>query len=282
MNTLLIREAMHSDTPAIEDLCRAIDPKDYVPQAWSDWMSRGDTINLVATMANRVVGCAHGRILVLSDAWSQAVRVLPEMQRSGIGLRLMDSIEKALLRRGATAVFGNIGTFNGPSLAFFTRQNWHPVCTIKRRTATHRIGLPAESIPVTRGEIFKLVTKFPVLASMEKPAYFKRVYFTMNEEYLEKAISSQSVRIAPGRDAVAFLDPREGDTKRLWVTALAGSNKGMKQLIEAFIGEASSLGSELIVDSPDIPEIQAFLDAYSFEPPPKTGAYHVVKKELSQ
>jgi len=52
--------------------------------------------------------------------------------------------------------------------------------------------------------------------------------------------------------------------------------------MEPVIGEASSLGAELIVDSQDLPEIQAFLDAYSFEPPPKTGAYHVVKKELSQ
>lgn len=283
MNTLVIRRANEKDYPEINDMCRAMDPNDYVLNAWPVWTSTRNAINLVAQAGDRIVGCAYGEILSYPDGWSQAARVHPGMRRAGIGLKLMAALEKELMSIGASAIFGNIGTFNETSLAFFTRQDWKVVWTIKRRLAGHWNLTRRQTLSVPDQKVIELVQTKPVLASMEKIAYFKRAYFRMNDSYLERAISSQAVRVSPDADAYALLDPDSMNSgKKIWVVALAGSCKGMQRILEELLNDAEILGAELIVDSTDDPELQAIMDSLQFRPSEKNGSYFVVIKELTR
>jgi ribosomal protein S18 acetylase RimI-like enzyme len=264
-------------------MCRAMDPNDYVLNAWPIWMSNRNAINLVAQAGNRIVGCAYGEILAFPDGWSQAARVHPEMRRTGIGLKLMAALEKELMSLGANAIFGNIGEFNESSLAFFTKQNWEVVWTIKRRLAGHRNGTRQQRLSVARQKVVELVQTKPVLASIEKMAYFKRAYFRMNDSYLERAISSQAVKVSPDADAYALLDLDSMNSgKRIWVVAIAGSYKGMQRILEELMNDVVILGAELIVDSTDDSELQAIMDNLQFKPSEKNGSYFVVKKDLTR
>jgi N-acetylglutamate synthase-like GNAT family acetyltransferase len=281
LKTLVIRRAREEDTPDIGELCRTIDPKDYVPNAWPIWMSNRNAINLVAQVGEKIKGCAHGEILAYPDGWAQAIRIHPTIQRKGIGSVLMAALEKELASMGVRAVFGNISAFNGPSLAFFSRQNWQIVWNIKRRLAGRGSGIRRQQLPLLRQKALELFRSIPVLASIEKTAVFRRGYFSLNDTYLEKMIAGQAIRISSGGDAYALLDPDgKNSEKRIWVIALAGSITGIQQLLEEFLKEAGTLGAQLIVDSTDDLELQALMDDLQFRPPEKDDIYFVVKKEL--
>ncbi|MBN1568243.1 MAG: GNAT family N-acetyltransferase [Acidobacteria bacterium] len=281
MKPPLIRRAEERDHAQISSLCRAIDPNDYVPNAWATWMEAGKGINLVAQSGDRVCGCAYGEIHEFPDAWSQAVRVHPEVQRMGVGLRLMAALEKELVSRGAHAIFGNIGAFNERSMAFFAGQNWKTVRHVRRRLAGCWDGTPLHRAPLDRLKLIRLLQEMPSPASIEKMAYYKRAYFSMNESNIDKAISGRTVRMSPGGDAYAFLDSNESNAEnRIWIVALAGSSHGIRSLLEEFLDDARSRGARLIVDSDDSHEAQSIMDDMGFRPPGKSDMYVVVKKDL--
>lgn len=281
MKSLLIRKATPSDYEEIKNLCRIADPEDYLPDIWPCWLSAKNATNFVAQLDDCIVGCVYGEIIAPHEAWGQGLRVHKELRKRGIGTELMTALEEDLIRMGAKAVLGNIGIYNESSLATMFKLNWRIVSHINRRQTKPQNGFHRQPVQFPQEKIIHLVHHMPVLASNKKLAYFKRAYFSMNDQYLDQALNHQAIRVSPDGQSYAIMDFDTRDpAKRIWVVSLAGSMTGIGWLFESFMGEAGLLGMELVVDSPEDCELQSLMDDLHFEPAGKDGKYVVVKKEL--
>jgi len=278
----LIRWATPNDFDKIKAFCLADNPDDFLPAIWPVWMSGKNTINLVAQVDDTIVGCLYGEILSGHDAWAQGLRVHHKFRAKGLGTDLMVALEKELLQMSAHKIFANIGISNAPSLSTVFKLGWQVEMQVIRRHARPQTGFDREPGQLSRDSIANLIRQHPALASIQKTAYFKRVYFTMNRLCLDQAVNRDAIRISPDGRSYAILDFDTDPAKKIWVTAMAGEQSGILWLIESFVGEAGRSGVELVIDSMDNTAIQLSMDKLDFAPSGKEGMYVVVKKMLKQ
>ena len=52
----------------------------------------------------------------------------------------------------------------------------------------------------------KLFKRFPILASRREFSYFKRAFFSMNDEYLQRALTLGDIRVSVDGSTIALLD----------------------------------------------------------------------------
>lgn len=282
MKNILIRKATADDNGKVKEMCLRDNPEDFLPGIWPVWMSGKNSVNLVAEMEGRITGCVFGEMLSGADAWSQGLRVGKAFRRNGIGTMLMTALEKELPGMGAQAMFANVGAFNRACLATIFGLNWETAVHFHRRRIhpdTDR-GFPSPPREFSREKISGLIQQYPVPASCQKTAYFKRAYFHMGQDYMARAIEQKAIRISPDADAYAVTDVDTDPLRKIWIVAMGGTAGGIGWLVESFMGEAGRSGAELVVDSPDQPEIQQILDELNFDPAGKEGNYRVVKKML--
>jgi len=278
----LIRRATPEDYERIKAFCLADNPDDFVPGIWPIWMSGKNTVNLVAQVDDSIVGCVYGEILSGHDAWSQGLRVYHKCRNRGLGTDLMAALENELLKMGAQVIYANIGVSNTASLSTVYKLDWQDERHVIRRRILPQTEFDGKPGQLSRDKTAILIRQHPILASIQKTAYFKRVYFSMNHHYLNQAFNRNAIRISSNERSYAILDFNTDPAEKIWVTAMAGELSGILWLIESLVGEAGRLGAELVIDSLNNPAIQSLMDKLEFEPAGKEGSYVVVKKILIQ
>ena len=282
MKNKIIRRATPEDDEKIKAFCLADNPEDFVPGIWPVWMSGKRTVNLVAQADDLIVGCVYGEILSGQNAWLQGLRVSNKYRKKGLGTELIATLENALLRMGAQSIYANIGMFNRASLSTFYKSGWQDERQVLRRRIIPHAKLAGKHVQLTREKIVNLIRQHPILASIRKTAYFKRIYFPMNHSYIDQALNRNAIRFSLNERSYAILDFETNTAEKLWVTAMAGESSGILWLTESLVDEAGQLGAELVIDSMNNPTIQSLMDKLGFEPAGKEGTYIVVKKMLAQ
>ena len=278
---ILIRHAAPQDSKDVLQLCRLLDPGDYVVRAWPLWIKMKGAINLVAEVGGRVVGCWHAEPLTSQEAWSQGTRVHPERQGRGIGTSLLRFLESELRQKGFRVIRGSIAPTNQASLALVRKFNWHVVARICRREAAGRsfgfLQLPFASLE----EAVLLSREWPVLASRSHLAHFRRAYFSMTEAHLKKLTANKAVLLSSDRRAFAILDQESGTAGRqVWVVALAGEDAEIKDILWALIAQAREGAASVLVDSSEEQPVQARLNELGFKPAAPDGKYVIVERRL--
>lgn len=289
MDKAVIRRSRNEDTEEIMAMLLEMDSSDYLQETWPDWMKDTEDIQMTALVGGRIAGCVHGRISAGQDAWAQGLRVRADFRRRGIATSLITDLEEELRRKGARTVFATISRFNQPSLATVAGLNWKiffPIIRRRLKTGSRRLAFfPQQHVASHRPSpdlhaVQRIVRLSGVPASRRAAAFFKRVYFSMTEEFLREALVSGVVRANTSPAAVAVLDPEPTENKGLWVVALAGAVSGLLGLIGDLAAEAACKELDLVADSPDDPEIQAVLDDLGFVPPGTDEQFMVVEKDL--
>jgi len=289
MDNAVIRHAGIEDTEQILAMVREMNISDYLHEIWPVWVQNTSAVHLVTMVEGRIAGCIHGRLSAGQDAWAQGLRVTTGLRHRGIATSLLTALEEELRRKGARTIFATISRFNHLSLMTVAKLEWEVAFSIiRRRLKIDSLQAAVKKVPcgnqplLDLREISRIVRLSGVLASRRATAFFKRVYFSMTQEFLREALVADVVRTNDFPAAVAILDPDPAEDKGLWVITLSGAPSGMAPLFINLAAEAAQNQIDLIVDSPDDPEIQAVLDDLGFEPAGKDGRFVVVRKELVQ
>lgn len=288
MDKAVIRRAGVEDTEEILAMLREMDSNDYLQYAWPIWIRDSEAVELVAVVEEgRIAGCIHGRLSNGQNGWAQGLRVRADLRRRGIATSLIANLERELCGKGARTVFATISRFNQPSLATVAKLNWKVVLSVIRRrldagsvrSVVKNHSSENRSLPDLH-EISRIVRQGGILASRRATAFFKRVYFSMTDEFLQGALAAGVVRTNVFPAALAILDPEPAENEGLWVIALSGPVSGLTPLFVNLAAEAARNELDLIVDGSDEPEIQAVLDDLGFATAGKGEQFVVVKKEL--
>ncbi len=225
MKNLVIRRAVPEETEALLNFCRSQNPEDYLPNILPDWLRDTNAVNLIAVTQDCIAGFVFGKMFSGTDGWAQALRVHQGRRNQHIGTRLMTSLEKELYKRGARTIYANIGFSSKASLNLVMKLNWDIAGDILRRSIRPDKSLSStpviQSIPIS---IKKLINAKKLLASQERIAFFKRVYFSMSDDFINRCIELDCVIVSTSLNSVALLDP---ETEKLWVIALAGEGEGL-------------------------------------------------------
>lgn len=281
MTAYSVRNSSSKDIPAVQTLCALLEPNGYIPDAWAIWLKDTRSINLVVDWDSKIVGCLHGELITSQEAWSQAMRIHPEYQRSGIASQLLTTIHNMLKQRGVSVVRGSIHTSNHPSRVFFKKLGWTEFARISRRSAQGGSFDLDRSPGTTLSDVISLWNTYPMLASCPHIGRFRRIYFTLTEEYLTELFQGGRVRVSSDNQAYALLDPVNPLTADvMWVSGISGSLEGKETILRELIQEAKRQYQRLIVDGSDEPDIQTVFGAMGFEPPDEDGTFIIVEKWL--
>ncbi len=281
MTAYSVRNSSSKDIAAVQTLCALLEPNGYIPDAWAIWLKDTRSINLVADWDNKIVGCLHGELITSQEAWSQAMRIHPEYQRSGIASQLLTTIHNMLKHRGVSVVRGSIHTTNHQSQVFFKKLGWTEFARISRRSAQGGSFDLDRSPGTTLSDVISLWNTYPMLASRPHIGRFRRIYFTLTEEYLTELFQGGRVRVSSNNQAYALLDPVDPlSSDVMWVGGISGSLEGKETILRELLQEAKRQDQRLIVDGSDEPDFQTVFDAMGFEPPDEDGTFIIVEKWL--
>lgn len=277
----LIRAAVPQDTGRVLRLCRLLNPKDYVLEAWPLWVKMTGAINLVAVEGDRIIGCWHAEPVMPLEAWSQGTRVLSERQGRGIGTALLRFLEEELRRRGIRVIRGSIAPDNLASLALVGKFGWQVVARVCRREAEGRSSLSTRLRHASLKEARTLMRRWPTLASLPHLAHFRRAYFSMTEAHLAKLVEGRSILVSGDARGYVILEPGSGmEGNLLWAVALGGERAGIGQILPGLAAQPGDGGGTVLIDSPDNPSVQSQLDELGFRPPENNGRYVIVERRL--
>ncbi|MDX1501564.1 MAG: GNAT family N-acetyltransferase [Thermoanaerobaculia bacterium] len=265
---VLLRTASPADLPAIERLCRRLDPADYGLSTWRGWLHRADAVNRVAVVVERVVGCFHGRAVAPGQAFVQVLRVDPEWRRKGVGSQLVEAVERGLAEGGVGVARCTTGDRNRAARRLFAAAGYEERLEIHR---LRRRGPPPERrAPAGAGGAVGLARRHGLLAGRRAPAHYLRVYWEPVEAELAAAVEAGRLVAADG--AVGWLEP--AGPRGLWLTAVAGPERAVRRLVARLPTTPA-----LTVDAPAA--LAGALGDLGFGPPGPDDRYVLLEKRLT-
>jgi N-acetylglutamate synthase-like GNAT family acetyltransferase len=262
---LRLRTARHADREAVHALCTRLDPHDYLPQAWDEWLAAAGSEMLLAHDGDDLVGCLYVALVAPGQAFSQGLRVDPAYRRRGAGSLLMHEQSRRLAARGLPVVRGVTGEGNRTARGFFATVGWTEIAAIRRRR------LPAWS-PATPSRTATAAPPETMLVSRPGRAFYRRLYLAAQRADLEQAASDGRWHSRDG--AHLLLDPPAAATGT-WIAAAGGPVAALRSLLRDLAPPWRAPGG-LTIEAAADPAVQAMLDELGFEPPGAADAYVVV------
>jgi GNAT superfamily N-acetyltransferase len=101
-----MRRATPADKAAVLALSHAVDPEDYIPYLYDDWMAAAEPEGLyVAEQDGRIIGCHAVEFPAPHEAYFWAMRIHPEVQGKGIGSRYCQAQVAHAAAAGARSIY---------------------------------------------------------------------------------------------------------------------------------------------------------------------------------
>ena len=263
---LRLRRAAATDREAVRRLCDRLDPNDYLPQAWDEWLAGPDNELLLAHSGEALVGCVFAAPVAPGQVFSQGLRVDPEERRLGVGTLLMQEQRPRLAARGIEIARGVTGARNRRARAFFKKIGWKEVGTFCRRR------LPDWS-PAGASSTASACVPGRLLASQEGRAHFRRIFFSADRSWLEQAAREGRWHARDGAHILLDAPSAEFGT---WAVVLGGPQAALAHLLET-LSPPWSGPRGLAVEAADEPALQAALDRLGFQSPGPDDSYVVVE-----
>jgi GNAT superfamily N-acetyltransferase len=270
-DAIVIRQAGSRDITGVVDLCRRIDPSDFMIRAWPQWVHGTQGIQFVAEATGLIIGSLHAGFVSSTAIFSQGLRVDPAYRRQGVAARLIEYQNDAVRRLGFRVMRAVTGRDNATARRLLTAHGWREISSIERRT-----------LPAWCGSFDALIAgRLPRVGSLphrlwlgnEGPAHFRRIIVADAVARLEELAEQRRLLAADG--ACAVLDPPDGTDR--WISSLAGTPVGIASLLETAVEPAGRARAILTIDAPAEVEVQAVLDRLGFEPSGPRDRYVVVE-----
>ncbi len=277
-NEILLRDATDGDSAAVRELCRRLNPSDYVIDTWDDWMRTPGDVHVVAELGERIVGCVRAGIVAPGEAFSQGLRVEPALRRRGVARSLMALQDERLCERGVSMVRGVTANANAAARTFFTEIGFREAGLVARRRLSGWVSGPPPAPARVPGleELDRAtveVRRRRLLASHAGRAHFKRIYFSPSSAWLAEVLTQG--RYVEIGDACAIFDPWRDDEQ--WITAFSGSPSTLASWIELRAGQRSGRPAALVLEAADEPDLQSRLDRLGFTPAGTDDRYVVLE-----
>lgn len=268
-----IRLAEPADTPAVVELCRRMQPSDYVVDAWPGWLRPDRDVNLVAEHDGRIVACLHATFETPAAVFGQALRVDPEYRHVGLGSRLTRHLLTLLRARGAKSFLGVTGADNIAARRFWSAMGMHEILQVARRS--HPAWRGGERGGV-RPSPLTVMGSPALLASRPGLAVYRRIYFRATESWLRERQELGLLFAAPN-GAFVVLDSSNAPND-LWVGTLAATESELPSLL-ARVGIPGE-PARLTIEAPATAGMQRMLTAAGFAAAAPDGSYVVVEMTL--
>jgi GNAT superfamily N-acetyltransferase len=263
---LTLRRAAAADREAVRGLCERLNPNDYLPLAWDEWLAGPDSELLLAHRGRRLVGCVFAAPVAPGQVFSQGLRVDPDHRRLGVGTLLMNEQHRRLGQRKIEIARGVTGTNNRRARAFFQKIGWTEVGAFCRRRLPHWSPGRAKAT-VTASLPDRL------LVSSEGRAHFRRIFFSAGAAWLEVAAAQGRWHARDG--AHVLLDPPSAEFGT-WGVVLGGPPAALASLLQT-LSPPWNAARGLTVEAAAEPELQTALDGLGFLPPGPEDSYVVVE-----
>lgn len=264
--SVTLRRAAAADREAVRGLCERLNPNDYLPRAWDEWLAGADNELLLAHRGRQLVGCVFAAPVAAGQVFSQGLRVDPDHRRLGVGTLLMNEQRRRLGQRKIEIARGVTGVNNRRARAFFQKIGWTEVGSFCRRR------LPRWS-PVRATATATASLPHRLLVSREGHAHFRRIFFSAGAAWLERAAGQGRWHARDG--AHVLLDPPSAEFGT-WGVALGGPPAALAGLLRTLSPPWDS-GGGLTVDAAAEPELQAALNGLGFLAPGAEDSYVVVE-----
>jgi ribosomal protein S18 acetylase RimI-like enzyme len=235
-----IRAAQPRDMRAVRVLCARIWSDDYIPDVFDEWVRDRRGRFWVAVEDDRVIGIAKLTLLGDHEAWLHALRVDPRHRRKGVATALLAHRVERARRLGARVARLDTQEDNTAVQRMMRRFGF------RRREVDGYFERRARSIAAPRRASR---ADLPALARLAVGALLqdRRVARELAEPDIARATrEGRCVVVGPVARPTAFAivmpQRKSFSGSRLSVRALGGSNRGIREVMEALPGRAKEEG----------------------------------------
>lgn len=274
MPALEIRPARPEDRDAVLTFCaHTWDWGDYIEYVWDGWLEDPEGLLLVATMDGKPVGIARIRMLNLTDAWLEGMRVDPAYRHQGIATALFHAQLEEAMRRGATKAGLITESTNTAAIRLLERAFMQRVGAFAPFKATPIVTLPRNEYgldtPVLANaadldEITNFLNVSNIFPTVGGLYYEGFTAYSITQGLLETKVLEQDVYLLRrwGRlDGLAIAEPRVGrrDTQ-LFIGYIDGTTEAISLLAYALRRKLSGMGLESV--HANVPDLMMVRDAF--------------------
>lgn len=271
------RDARPRDRAGVLELCRAIDPADFMVDAWDVWTRRADDLQIVAVAGGeRVVGALYAGFVGPSAVFSQGLRVDAGYRRRGVARGLLAFQAERLAGICVSTAFGVTGLDNRPARELFAANGWREVAAVARRARHGWRGSSTRHAVGARDAFAVETVGRDLLLSRPGLAHFRRIFRGRACEQLKELVRDQ--RLLSFGPVRALVDPPAEGTE--WLGTLAGDPAALAEFLDACSLPRHAEERQWIVDAPDDAGLQSHLDRLGFAPPGPNDRYVVLESEI--
>jgi len=261
MINIKIRPAGMSDKAALQDLFAGSEHHRHLSRMLNIWLLRRNVINLLGEVDGKVLGSIHGEPLNHREAWLHAICVSQDSQLRSLGSRFLSKFQNAFHQLGVRFIRCNVDSINRSFQELVTKQGWRVVGSVGRRLGMDVVPQIGRMRKSSLRQAKHLARSYPILASRANANSADRYYFRMTDTYLKFLVQQGAIIATESNSAYAILEHNQDVfPKGVWITGLGGTRDGICSMIRQIAGSPGKLGLPLIIDGPDDPEIQEYMD----------------------
>jgi GNAT superfamily N-acetyltransferase len=273
MSEIQIRAAQPEDREEVLAFCEQTWAwGDYIAEAWDSWLADAQGALLVASVAERVVGLIHLRMLNESDAWLEGLRVDPAYRGQGIGSVLHQAALAEALRRGATSAGLITEAGNTASIRVARRGFMREVGSVitycaeplqERPARLSRLTTPEKARADDLEEIIDYLNASNIFPLTGGRYYEGFTAHRITDRLLKAKITAGQVYLLrrwQRLDGLALTELRNGrHGPHLFIGYIDGATEAISEIAYALRQEAAKLNQELV--RANVPDLMMVRDA---------------------
>jgi hypothetical protein len=215
------------------------------------------------------------------EAWLHAICVDPDSQFRSLGSRFLLKFQNELRQLGVKYIRCTVDSHNRPLQELVTKQGWRVVGSVGRRLGKEFVPQIGRITKSSLRQAKLLARSFPILASRADSSSADRYYFRMTDPFLKFLVQKGAIIATASNSAYAILehDPRVFP-KGIWITGLGGTRDGICSIIRQIVGSPGKGGWPLIIDGPDDPDIQEYMEEMGLMIATHSGTFDVAEFRL--
>jgi ribosomal protein S18 acetylase RimI-like enzyme len=281
MIDIKIRAAQKEDAPALQEILARSEHHRHLGNMLNNWLLRRHVINLLGEVDEKILGSIHGEPLNHREAWLHAVCVNQPDQLRSLGKRLLSKLQNEFRKMGIKFIRCTVDSFNRPFQELVTKQGWRVVGSIGRRLGRDIVPQISRLRKSGLRQANHLARSFPILASLAHSNSAERYYFRMTDSYLKLLVQKGAIIATENNSAYAILEHDPGVfPKGVWVTGMGGTRDGICSIIRQISGSPGKKGLPLLIDGPDDPEIQEYMDEMGLQLSAHAGIFDIAECRL--
>lgn len=268
-----IRRARPEDRDAVLAFSKHTwDWGDYIEYVWDEWLADPRGYLFIAVIDGQPVGVAHLRLLNVTEAWLEGMRVDPNFRLRGIGKALYDAELVEAMRRGATMVryvteSTNLGSIALAEHNFMRRVGSYAPYIAGPITAPsrHQYGITSPTLATTDDleaiiDYLNASSNFPLTGGIY---YHSFVGYTITDDLLAEKIAAQQVYLMrrwQRLDGLAIAESRP-ERRQLSIGYIDGTTESISMIALALRGKLTEMGLESVYAY--VPDLMMIRDAFS-------------------